>query len=144
MSKQFRNCNLNQACLLPSSLQGWLPEGHLARFVADMVEALDRWAIYAQYEEGDGRGLAAYDLRMTVRLLIHGYCRGVASSRRIERATYDYVIFRFEQHVGNGRVDYLPKDAIGRILCVLEAKREELDPYDAEEQARGYPRAEGE
>src|SRR5271165_5763622 len=44
----------------------------------------------------------------------------------------------FEMHTGNGRVDYLLKDTLGRILCVLEAKREDLDPYDAKEQARGY------
>ena len=41
MSKQFRSCNLNQAYLLPPSLDDWLPEGHLARFVAEVVEALD-------------------------------------------------------------------------------------------------------
>jgi len=44
----------------------------------------------------------------------------------------------FEMHTGNGRADYLLKDKLGRVLCVLEAKREELDPYDAKEQARGY------
>ncbi len=43
----------------------------------------------------------------------------------------------FEMHTGNGRADYLLKDKLGRVLCVLEAKREELDPYDAKEQARG-------
>jgi transposase len=101
MSKQFRNCDLNQAYLLPPSLQDWLPEGHLARFVADLVETLDLSALYAQYEEGDGRGLAAYDPRMMVRLLIYGYCRGVASSRRMERATQEDVAFRYlaaDQH----------------------------------------------
>jgi len=101
MSKQFRNCDLNQAYLLPPSLQDWLPEGHLARFVADLVETLDLSALYAQYEQGDGRGQAAYDPRMMVRLLIYAYCRGVASSRRIERATHEDVAFRYlaaDQH----------------------------------------------
>ena len=101
MSKQFRSCDLNQAYLLPPSLQDWLPEGHLARFVAEVVEALDLSAIYAKYAEGDGRGQAAYDPRMMVRVLIYGYCRGVASSRRIERATYEDVAFRYlaaDQH----------------------------------------------
>jgi transposase len=101
MGKQFRSCDLNQAYLLPPSLQDWLPEGHLARFVAEVVEALGLSAIYAKYEEGDGRGLAAYDPRMMVRVLIYGYCRGVASSRRIERATYEDVAFRYlaaDQH----------------------------------------------
>ena len=95
MSKAFRDCHLDQLLLLPPSLQDWLPEGHLARFVAEVVETLDLSAIYAKYEEGDGRGQAAYDPRMMVRLLIYGYCRGVASSRRIERATYEDVAFRY-------------------------------------------------
>src|SRR5208337_2593869 len=59
MSKQFRNCDLNQAYLLPPSLQDWLPEGHLARFVADLVETLDLSAIYAKYEDVAFRYLAA-------------------------------------------------------------------------------------
>jgi len=54
--------------LLPASLHDWLPEGHLARFVAELVETLDLSAIYGKYEEGDGRGLAAYDPRMMVRV----------------------------------------------------------------------------
>jgi transposase len=95
MSKQFRNCDLNQTWLLPPSLQDWLPEEHWARFVADVVETLDLSGIYGKYEERDGRGLAAYDPRMLVRVLIYGYCRGVASSRRIERATYEDVAFRY-------------------------------------------------
>jgi predicted type IV restriction endonuclease len=43
----------------------------------------------------------------------------------------------FEMHASHGRADYLLKDQLGRVLCVLEAKREDLDPYDAKEQARG-------
>ena len=45
---------------------------------------------------------------------------------------------QFEHNAVNGRADYLLKDSLGRVLCVLEAKREDLDPYDAKEQARGY------
>src|SRR4029077_21054572 len=45
---------------------------------------------------------------------------------------------QFELHTGNGRADYLLKDSLGRVLSVVEAKREDLDPYDAKEQARGY------
>src|SRR3972149_9781934 len=45
---------------------------------------------------------------------------------------------QFEFHTSNGRADYLLKDKLGRVLCVLEAKRADLDPYDAKEQARGY------
>ena len=67
---------------MPPSLEEWLPEGHLTRFVAEVVEALDLSAIYARYEAGDGRGLAAYDPRMMVRVLIYGYSRGATSCRR--------------------------------------------------------------
>jgi len=115
MSKRFRDCNLDQKLLLPASLHDWLPEGHLARFVADVVETLDLSAMYAKYEGRDGRGLAAYDPRMMVRLLIYGYCRGVASSRRIERGTYEDVAFRYlaaDQHpdhdtIANFRKEHL-------------------------------------
>ena len=95
MSKRFRSCDLNQAILLPPSLQDWLPEDHLARFLVDVVEELDLSSFYAHYEEGDGRGKAAYDPRMMVRLILFAYCWGVVSSRRIERATYDSVAFRY-------------------------------------------------
>ena len=45
---------------------------------------------------------------------------------------------QFELNTGSGRADYLLKDKRGAVLCVLEAKREDIDPYDAKEQARGY------
>ena len=118
MSKQFRNCDLNQAYLLPPSLQDWLPEGHLARFVADLVETLDLSAIYAKYEEGDGRGLAAYDPRMMVRLLIYAYCRGVPGSRRIERATYEDLVFRYlaaDQHPDHTTIADFRKEHLANL-----------------------------
>jgi len=103
---------------LPPSLQDWLPEGHLARFVADLVETLDLSAMYATYEEGDGRGMAAYDPRMMVRLLIYGYCRGVASSRRIERATYEDVAFRYlaaDQHPDHDTLASFRKEHLANL-----------------------------
>jgi len=101
MSQRFRVCDLNQPLLLPPSLQDWLPEGHLARFIGDVVEGLDLSAIYAAYNRKDGRGLAAYHPLMMVRLLLYGYCLGVASSRQIERRTQEDVAFRYlaaDQH----------------------------------------------
>jgi hypothetical protein len=58
MSKRFRACSLDQEFLLPPSLQDWLPEDHLARFIADVVNELDLSVIYAEYERKDGRGVA--------------------------------------------------------------------------------------
>lgn len=94
MGKRFRTDHLNQSLLMPPSLHDWLPEGHLARFIADVTEELDLGAIYQSYE-GDGRGMAAYEPLMMLRVLLYGYCRGVASSRKIEQATYEDVAFRF-------------------------------------------------
>jgi len=87
MSKQFRNCSLDQPFLLPPCLQDWLPENHLARFVAEVVGQLDLTSIYECYEGKDGRGLAAYHPEMLTRLLLYGYAIGESSSRRIEQAT---------------------------------------------------------
>jgi len=94
MGKRFRTDHINQSLLLPPSLHDWLPEGHLGRFIADVTEELDLGPIYRSYE-GDGRGLAAYQPLVMVRLLLYGYCKGVASSRKIEQATYEDVAFRY-------------------------------------------------
>lgn len=101
MSKRFRSCSLDQPFLLPPNLQDWLPEAHLARFVADVTNELDLSAIYAEYERKDGRGLAAYHPLLLVRLLLYSYCVGIFSSRRIEQATHDQIAFRYlaaDQH----------------------------------------------
>ena len=101
MSKRFRTCTLDQPLLLPPSLQDWLPEDHLARFIVDVTDQLDLAKILTVYEGQDGRGLAAYHPVMMVRLLLYGYCRGVVSSRKVERATYEDVAFRYlsaDQH----------------------------------------------
>lgn len=95
MNKRFRICDLDQQFLLPPCLQDWLPEHHLARFIGDVTNELDLSTIYAQYERKDGRGLSAYHPLLLLRLLLYGYCIGVTSSRRIERATHDDVAFRY-------------------------------------------------
>lgn len=101
MNKRFRVCDLNQPFLVPPSLQDWLPENHLARFVADVTNELDLNRVYAEYERSDGRGLSAYHPLLLTRLLLYGYSIGMTSSRAIERATYDNVAFRYlaaDQH----------------------------------------------
>ncbi len=81
--------------MMPPSRSEWLPEGHRARFISDVVTEMDRSAIYQSYDEKDGRGQAAYHPLMRVKLLLYGYCVGVVSSRKIEAATYDPVAFRY-------------------------------------------------
>jgi len=101
MNKRFRACSLDQPFLLPPSLQDWLPENHLARFIADITAELDLSDICAHYERRDGRGKSAYHPLMLTRLLLYAYCVGKPSSRKIEKATYDDVAFRYlaaDQH----------------------------------------------
>ena len=94
VDKTFRAFTPDQGLLLPPSLDDWLPEGHLARFVAELVdEHLDLSRIRAAYTEG--RGAPPYDPRLMVRLLIYGYTTGVRSSRKLEAACTDVVAFRW-------------------------------------------------
>jgi transposase len=95
MGKSFRTDDLKQLLLLPPSLHDWLPERHLARFLVDVLAALDLSAIYASYDEKDGRGQSAYAPEMMLRVLLYGYATGVYSSRKIEARTYEDVAFRF-------------------------------------------------
>lgn len=98
--KTFRAYDPDQVLLMAPCLQDWVPDGHLARFVSDLVdEALDLSAIYASYE--DGRGFPPYDPRLMVKLLIYGYATGTPSSRKLEERTFSDVAVRFlcaDQH----------------------------------------------
>ena len=78
--------------LLPPSIQDWLPEKHLARFVVEIVEQIDLQPLKASY---CGRGSQPYNPEMLVALLFYGYATGVFSSRNLERSTYDSVAFRY-------------------------------------------------
>jgi len=94
MAKHYLPYTLDQRLLMPPDLREWLPEGHLALFVLDVVSSLDLSAIHAVYEAKDDRGRAGFHPSMMVALLVYGYCVGRPSSRKIERATYEDVAFR--------------------------------------------------
>jgi len=83
-----------QSYLLPPSPMDWLPEGHLAYFVLELVGELDVSRIEEAIQSKDGRGTRPYSPRMMTSLLLYAYCVGVFSSRKVERATYEDVAFR--------------------------------------------------
>jgi transposase len=93
MAKTYRDYLPEQDLLLPPSLRDWLPEDHLAYFVSDVVDQLDLSAIESVYE-GDERGQPPYHPRMMTKILIYGYCVGLFSSRRIQKALVEDVGFR--------------------------------------------------
>ena len=78
--------------LLPPSVEDWLPENHLARFIVEVIDQLDLTELTRSY---GGRGSAAHHPAVLLGLLIYGYVTGVPSSRKIERATFDSVAFRY-------------------------------------------------
>jgi len=125
--KAFKASNRNQPFLLPPSIQDWLPQEHLARFIVETVEQLDLSKIESQY---NGKGKDAYAPTVMLSLLFYGYATGVFSSRKIERATYDSVAFRFisanthpdHDTIANFRKRFLPEltDLFVQILSIAQ------------------------
>ena len=103
MPTTFRPYQPDQILLLAPDLRDWVPQGHLAHHVSDLVDSLDLSALYAPYE-GDGRRNAPYEPSMMVKILIYAYATGVFSSRAIARKLEEDVAFRllaagnFPQH----------------------------------------------
>ena len=92
MKGRFVEVDRDTLYLLPPSVQEWLPEKHLARFVVEIVEQIDLQPLRASYT---GNGSQPYNPEMLVALLFYGYATGVFSSRKLERSTYDSVAFRY-------------------------------------------------
>ena len=129
MSKTYRPYDPDQQLLLPAALQEWLPDDHLAYFVSDVVDQLDLSAIMARYQS-EGRGGPPYHPRMMVKVLLYGYCMGVASSRRIALRLHEDIAFRVLaanntpdfRTISDFRKDHLAALA-GLFLQVLELCR---------------------
>lgn len=111
----FRPINRDTGFLLPPSVDEWLPERHLARFVVEVIEQLDLSELENSYR---GSGSASYHPSMLLGLLIYGYATRVFSSRALERATYDSVAFRFiagNEHPDHDTIAVFRKRFIGHI-----------------------------
>lgn len=92
MAGRFRTVDRGTGHLLPPSVDEWLSDDHLARFVVEIVQQLDCSQLVEAY---DGRGSEAYHPKMLLALLFYGYATGTFSSRKMERATYDSLAFRY-------------------------------------------------
>jgi transposase len=110
----FRPINRDMDFLMPPSVDEWLPQRHLARFVAEVIEGLDLRCMTSSYR---GSGEASYHPQLLLGLIIYGYATGVFSSRTLERSTHDSVAFRFiaaNEHpdhdtIANFRRRFLPQ-----------------------------------
>ena len=90
--RNFRPIDRQTGFLLPPSVDEWLPEKHLARFVVEVIDGLDLSVMRGSYRNS---GSASYPPSLLLGILVYGYATGVFSSRKLERATYDLVAFRF-------------------------------------------------
>lgn len=107
MSKSYREWTPTQRYLLPPSPSEWLSANHLVYFLLDLGEQLDVSGIESKYQAKDARGERPYDPRMMTLLLLYGYAVGMASSRKLERATYEIVPVRVlcaEEHPDHTRI----------------------------------------
>ena len=124
----FRPVDRDTGFLLPPSVDEWLPEKHLARFVVEVIDGLDLGRMAQAYR---GSGSASYHPSMLLGILVYGYATGVFSSRKLERATYDSVAFRFiaaNQHPDHDTIAAFRRRFLGEItelfVQVLELARE--------------------
>lgn len=91
--KTYRPYSPRQSYLFPPSPQEWLADDHLAYFILDVVAQLDLSEILAPYEREE-RGFPPHHPQMMLGLLLYGYCTGVSSSRKLEKATWEDVATR--------------------------------------------------
>ena len=94
MKKKFRPYEPGQLMLLPPSIDEWLPERHMARFLSETIGAMDISVIQAPYEK-ELRGYPPYHPRLMLKVLIYGYCIGVRPSRKLAQACVEDVAFWF-------------------------------------------------
>ena len=113
-NKRFIIVDYEAALDLVVSLRECLPPDHLAHFVVDVIAQLDLSCIYVQY---GARGGKAYAPEILLGLLFYGYATGVFSSRKIEKATYESIPFRYiagnlhldHDTIANFRKTFLPE-----------------------------------
>ena len=115
----FRAINRDTGFLLPPSVDEWLPQRHLARFVVEVIDGLDLSELVKAYR---GSGSASYHPAMLLGLLVYGYATKVFSSRAIERATHDSVAFRFiagNEHPDHDTIAAFRKRFLGQIEALF-------------------------
>src|SRR3990172_4724104 len=128
MTRKFKTVDYEATLNLTVSLREALPPTHLARFVVDVIAQLDLSPLYAHYGTRGGEPFAP---EILLGLLFYGYATGVFSSRRIERATYESLPFRFlagdlhpdHDTIANFRKTFLPelKDLFVQVLLLAQA-----------------------
>jgi len=128
MATRFQTVDRATPYLLPQSIEDWLPEDHLARFVVEVVSKLDLVPLRTSYA---GRDSTPYDPGMLLSLLFYGYATGGRLSRKIEATTHNSVAFRYiaanshpdHDTIASFRMRFLVEIG-GYFVRILEVARE--------------------
>jgi len=115
MTRKFRTADYEKTLELQITLRDVLPRDHLARFIVDIVAQLDLRLIYKKYRD---QGAPPYAPEVLLGLLFYGYATGVFSSRKIERATYEVIPFRFiagDMHPDHDTIAHFRKQHLAEL-----------------------------
>ena len=115
MTRKFRTADYEKTLDLQITLRDVLPRDHLARFIVDIVAQLDLRLIYKKYRD---QGAPPYAPEVLLGLLFYGYATGVFSSRKIERATYEVIPFRFiagDMHPDHDTIAHFRKQHLAEL-----------------------------
>jgi len=116
---RFKPIKRDMNYLFPPSMNDWLPEHHLARFVVEIVEQLNLKVMERAYGTS---GSAPFHPALLLSILVYGYATGVFSSRKLENATYDSVAFRFvatDEHSDHDTLKIFPKHLLKDIEVLM-------------------------
>jgi transposase len=126
MPQNFIACDRGQTMLMPPDLTDWVPDDHVVWSILGAVEQMDLSSFYGAYRE-NGQGRAAYEPSMVVALLLYGYARGNRSSRGIERACREDVVYklitamRVPDHSTSAEFRRRHETALGQLFCEVLA-----------------------
>lgn len=115
MTRKFKTADYEKTLDLQIRLGDVLPPDHLARFIVDVIAQLDLSAIYNQYSD---QGAPPYAPEVLLGLLFYGYATGVFSSRKIEKATYEVIPFRFiagDLHPDHATIAHFRKEYLAEL-----------------------------
>lgn len=132
----FKTYNQNQQILLPLDINDWVPPGHIARAVNDIVDSLDINCIKSAYSEN---GCPAYNPRMLIKLIFFSYTKTIRSSRKIEELANENIVFRYlsaNQCPDHGTINLFRKRHLSNLedifsqIVILAGNLKMINPED--------------
>lgn len=116
--RKFKHYDVNQPMLLAPDIKDWLPDRHLARYLGDVVESLDLTEIFESYATKGGVGAPPLNPKLLLKVILYGYCAGIRSSRKLEKACQEIIPFRVlscDQMPDHDTINEFRRKHLGRL-----------------------------